>query len=325
MANFKLSTLCNILLFCLIGLISCQKEKEPELLSSTAKNYLNEVINQMKTYSINRKTIDWTGFKAKVEAQAQGAQTIADTYPAIQLALTLLSDNHSVYLTSAGTAIYGGRTVACTDATPTIGTIDKRIGYVKITGFNGSGSEAVKFAQSIQDAIKAADSDSLKGWIVDLRGNLGGNMWPMVAGAGPLLGEGICGYFQDPDGNVSTWSYQQGSSLINQTVATKVESVYTPRKSNLKIAVLTDKATASSGEAVAIAFKGRLNTRSFGRATCGLSTANGSLKLSDGATLILTQSTMADRNKKAYGEPVQVDEVAPDEMVTVKAVTWLLQ
>ena len=328
MTNFKSSASLKILFLCLfscITLVSCNKEKEPAVTSAVAQAYLDEVVNLMKNNSINRKTIDWSVFKAKVDAQAQGAQTTMDTYPAIQLGLTLLGDNHSMYYTATGTVIYGNKTVACTDIDPVTGSIDKRIGYIKVTSFNGGGSDATKFAQSIQDAIKAADSDSLKGWIVDLRGNTGGNMWPMVAGVGPLLGEGVCGYFIDPDGNASAWSYQGGSSSLSQAEITKVGSAYTVRKAGSKVAVLTDQATASSGEAVAIAFKGRPNTRSFGKATCGLSTANVTNRLSDGALLNLAQSTMANRSKQAYGSSVQVDVIAVAGGVISEAVAWLLQ
>ena len=52
--------------------------------------------------------------------------------------------------------------------------------------------------QQIQDQIKIMDHPYNIGWIVDLRGNGGGNMWPMLAGIGPILGEGIAGYFIDP-------------------------------------------------------------------------------------------------------------------------------
>ena len=328
MAYFNVSALyTKLIVLCLISLASCNQEKEPALAATSlkAQTYLDEVIGLMKTKSINRKTIDWIALKAKVDAKAQGAQTIPDTYPAIQLALTLLGDNHSMYYATTGMVIYGDRSVACTDVTPLTGTIDKRIGYVKISSFDGGGSDAIKFAQAVQNAIKAVDSDLLEGWVVDLRGNVGGNMWPMVAGVGPLLGEGECGYFLDPDGNESTWSYQQGGALLNQAALTKVESAYTVRKGNPKVAVLTDQATASSGEAVAIAFKGRPNTRSFGRATCGLSTANVTNKLSDGGLLNLSQLTMADRTKRAYGAPIQVDEAAPSETVVSKAVSWILQ
>ncbi len=325
MAFNKMSAYCWVLVLSFIILTSCHSEKEPLVTSATAQAYLDEVVNLMKNNSINRKTIDWTVFKAKVNAQAQGAQTIADTYPAIKLGLTLLGDNHSMYYTTTGTIIYGDRTLSCTDANPVTGTLYKGIGYIKVTTFNGGGSDATQFAQSIQDAIKTADRDSLQGWIVDLRGNLGGNMWPMVAGIGPLLGEGVCGYFVDPDGNTSAWSYQKGSASLGQSELTKVESAYTLRKANPKVAILTDHATASSGEAVAIAFKGRPNTRSFGKASCGLSTANVTNRLSDGGLLNLTQSTMADRTKQAYGSSVQVDEVTTAETVVSTAVNWLLQ
>lgn len=207
MINVKSSLLLKILFFCLLVLLSCSNEKEPVVTSLTAQTYVDEVVSLMKTNSINRKTIDWTGFKATVNAQAQDAQTIADTYPAIKAALALLGDNHSTYYTATGTVLYGNSAVACTDANIITGTIYNGIGYIKVTTFNGGGSEASQYAQSIQDAIKAADSDPIVGWIVDLRGNLGGNMWPMLAGVGPLLGEGTCGYFLDPDGNASAWSY----------------------------------------------------------------------------------------------------------------------
>jgi len=38
------------------------------------------------------------------------------------------------------------------------------------------------------------------GWIIDLRGNSGGNMYPMLAGLSSLLGEGVLGYDVYPDG-----------------------------------------------------------------------------------------------------------------------------
>ena len=56
-----------------------------------------------------------------------------------------------------------------------------------------------------------ADRVSLVGWIVDLRGNTGGNMWPMVAGVGPVLGNGVAGFFVPPVGASTPWSFPEGS------------------------------------------------------------------------------------------------------------------
>lgn len=325
MNTFKLHLRHIAVLFVLYGLASCHKEANPVATSQAVQTYLDQLISEMEQYSINRKTIDWTSFKQQVTNKAQGAQTIADTYPAIELALTLLADNHSSYTTSTGAVLIGSRTIHCTDGTPTAVPANSKIGYVKITAFSGSDDAATNFAQSVQNAIKQADTDSIKGWIVDLRGNTGGNMWPMLAGIGPILGDGIAGYFITPDGAITSWGYQNGSSILGQAVAVSLTNPYVLRSPTPKVAVLTSQVTASSGEAIAISFKTRPNTRSFGSPTCGLSTANATKVLSDGAVLNLTQGAMADRTKTLYGKQVQPDEVLYSAEAVDKAMAWILQ
>ncbi|MFD2934896.1 S41 family peptidase [Spirosoma flavum] len=312
--------------FLLLGcLFSCQKDQAPGPLSATAQTYIDQLVAAMKANSINRKTINWVDFQQQVKAKAQGAKTIADTYPAIQVALTLLEDHHSFYTPAQGTTIYGSSPLNCSNPAPAPVPALPTVGYVKVTAFSGSGSAGTAFAQAIQDAIKAADSDSIRGWIVDLRHNTGGNMWPMLAGIGPILSEGSAGYFIDPDGKYSTWSYQQGAALLDQATLSKVNSPYQLRKLNPKVAVLTDRSTASSGEAITIAFKGRRQTRSFGTSTCGLSTANIGITLSDGAVLTLTQATMVDRTKLPYGQSVEPDESSYSSTAVANAIAWLLR
>jgi C-terminal processing protease CtpA/Prc len=80
------------------------------------------------------------------------------------------------------------------------------------------------------------------------------------------------------------------------------------RRASPPVAVLTGQLTASSGEAVAIAFRARPSTRSFGAPTFGVSTANVGIRLSDGAVLNLTVSTMGDRTGRLYGAAVPPDE-----------------
>jgi len=143
----------------------------------------------------------------------------------------------------------------------------------------------------------------------------------LIAGFGPILGEGTAGYFVDPDGKESFWGYFNGA-----TTGMKVTNPYTLQKINPKVAVLTDQATASSGEAITIAFRGRNNTRSFGLPTCGISTSNQGFSLTDGSTLLLTVSTMADRTKKLYGKSVVPDVVESNQQVYVQqAINWLKQ
>jgi hypothetical protein len=88
--------------------------------------------------------------------------------------------------------------------------------------------------------------------------------------------------------------------------------------------VLTDNAVASSGDATVIAFRQRADTRSFGTSTCGLSTSNHGFRMSDGATLLVTDSVMADRTRTKYGDSIQLDETVTDPAEAVqRAIAWL--
>lgn len=292
-------------------------------LSPAARAYLVEVVGIMEGNSVNRKTIDWTAFRSQVLQAAGVAQTISDTYPAIRVALTLLQDNHSSYVTSAGSTIFVG-TITCQGGAHSLPSSLGRIGYVAVPSFSGGGDAAQQLAQSVQNTIRAADADSLIGWAVDLRGNLGGNMWPMVAGVGPVLGEGTAGYFVNPDSIKTPWGYANGTSVLNDVILVRVTNPYTLARPDPWVAVLTDGAVASSGEAVVVAFRARPRTRSFGTPTCGLSTANTGFPLSDGGRLNLTTAVMADRGLTLYGRAIRPDEEITDPaQAAERAAQWL--
>jgi carboxyl-terminal processing protease len=296
----------------------------PTEISTAARAYLNEVLRVMQNNSVRRTTIDWTAFYAAVFAAAGPAQSVTETFPGITKALSLLGDGHSSYTAAGGTSLFvSTHTCRASGALPPV-SVPPTIGYVKVGAFSGTAAEAAAFANGIQNAIRLADRDDLVGWIVDLRGNSGGNMWPMVAGLGPVLGEGVLGWFIGPTGSEAPWEYRDGASWLNAVALQRVDAPYTLRRPNPKVAVLVDNGVASSGEAAFIAFRKRANTRSFGAATCGLSTANSSFQLSDGAVLNLTTSVMADRDKTKYGDQVQPDEAIEGQAaVAERAVAWL--
>lgn len=295
----------------------------PAAIAAVAQKYMDDLIEIMRTSSINRRRIDWNEFRTKVLAAAAGAQSIPQTYGAIRVAIGLLDDSHSFYLTAGG-AIISVFTRSCFAPLQNSPSLPTNIGYVRVPSFSGDGVEADIFATSLQTSIRNSDRDGMIGWIVDLRGNGGGNMWPMLAGVGPVLGEGIAGHFMDPDLHDNAWQYRDGASWLDATPITRVTSPYRLRIENPRVAVLVDNAVASSGEAIAISFKGRPDARLFGFATCGLSTANEGYPLSDGGTLILTVSTMADRMGNLYGDRVNPEESIPDpSRIVERVIEWL--
>ena len=173
------------------------------------------------------------------------------------------------------------------------------------------GEDPEPFADLLHGIIATVDTIGMCGWIVDLRGNSGGNMWPMLAGVGPVLGEGIVGAFVDPDSVVIEWYYRDGASGLgpNNDIVRVTDTPYELILQLPTVAVLTGPVTASSGEGIVTAFRGRNATRSFGLGTAGLSTANRTFRLSDGARMFLTVSTFADRTGMLYGGVMEPDSV----------------
>lgn len=308
--------------------LSCNKKEEVKVLNPDIEKYLNEMIGLMKTYSINKDVINWVEVEKDVKTKALGFNSVSEIGLAIQYAISSLRDGHSSFIAKNG-QVYSGFVSYSECQKLAIGFVqvpNEKVGYIKIEGFTGNAAASKAHAEFLQTTIKSLDKVTLKGWIIDLRGNTGGNMWPMLAGVGPILGNGVCGAFITSSNQISKWSYTNGIAQIETTKIVEVTNPYNLLNQTYKVAVLTDNATASSGEAIAIAFKNTPNSKSFGLRTCGVSTANAGFPMSDGATLNMTTSFMADRTLKKYGETVtpDIEEVVAFEQIN-KAVTWILE
>jgi carboxyl-terminal processing protease len=309
-------------------------------LSPAATAYLNDALDIMQFNSLTRDEFDWVAFRSTsmAEAEAAMAQSVADIHPMIIAALVRLGDNHSFFLGPGGQqAPPGERGGTESDrqlaTEPMSQLLEAGVGYVDMPPFAGGGPEGNALAMSYHGLIEAVDTIApMCRWVVDLRGNTGGNMWPMIAGVGPILGEGTLGSFVYPDSVVSPWFYENGQAGVDSFVVAAADNAYVLKSPSPRVAVLTDSLTASSGEAVAVAFRGRDSARSFGGGTWGVSTANAMFPLADGAVIFLTIATMADRTGQVYGEElipheavagVKTGDRATDAVLDA-AVAWLL-
>ena len=279
-------------------------ESEPSGMSTVAALYLDKALDIMQTYSINRYRIDWPNFRQRVIETAGDAQETADTYDAIRFALVELGDNHGYFLPpdqvnsnhKTFPGLLGRR-------------LTERVGYIRIPGFSGSGTEATEFADAIKHLVEQVDTTTVRSWIVDLRLNSGGNMWSMLAGIGPVLGEGHVGSFIFPDSVIQKWYYEDGASRLDERIFAKVTgTAYNIHHAAPPVAVLISSITYCSGEAVLVAFRGRLDTRSFGQSTSGFSVVRRGYNLSDGAMLVITVGMFADRTGYLYGGVIEPDE-----------------
>jgi len=314
------------------GTVSCGGSSEPG--GNPADRYLGEVLTLIQQNHIRRSEIDWSAYQRQVRAAAAGATGLADLDPALQLAIDLLQDRHSAICRGQGTCLYQsvqglGGWVGWSDP----GALPAGVAYVRVDGNSGSSLSRTQLADRLQAAVQAQDRAGLVGWIVDLRQNGGGDMWPMLAGIGPVLGNGTAGSFVFPAGTTTprfapgatmTWSYSGGAARADGQPKVSVTVPYALLAPAPRVAVLQDGGTGSSGEAMAISFIGRPDARSFGAATFGVSSANLGYSLSDGGTLQLLVGLDRDRNGTTYGGSVAPDvpTEGPAEAVAA-AVAWL--
>ena len=339
-------------------------QAQPQQKTSVAAiSYLNHALNVMQQNSLRRKSIDWVKLRQETVDQASGAEGPADTYEAIRFALQQLGDHHS-FLQLSSPELQAKDKEARErrhDANSLSGPgekwppspyIDRQnpsgsiqeiagatIASVVVPGlFNPDDGQMHVYAEALGKTIAKLAEKHPTGWIIDLRGNLGGNMWPMLAGIGPLEGTGVLGSYIDADGNKDTWFYgADGAGAQLHTGGRKI-LCWTPSepaifKTPQIVAVLIDHGTASSGEAIAVSFQGRPLSRTFGRPTHGQTTANEGFVLEDGANLVLTTSVEADRNGKRYLDGLDPDVKLPEQAhlpalgeidpMTGSAVTWI--
>ena len=300
------------------------------------KDYLDEVFKIVEKRSIRRDSVDFNKIKSEAYARLKYAGSIDKCYPIVKIILLDLGDHHSFFMPKEQVKKWQTPSNINEVITFSGKLLDQNIGYIRMKGFGKVDSLSIRqYADSLQNLIKSIDKAKLKGWVVDIRENNGGNCWPMLAGLGPLLGDGVCGYFIDNDNRKSSWFYKNGKSGIDSVAIVSVsKKPYTLINNLNPIAVLTGNPTASSGEVVATAFRKKNNIRSFGESTRGLSTGNAPYKLSDGSMLILTTSIYADRQGNVLGGKIEPDEIIKtfdksnsqsNDLVLQKAVNWIYE
>jgi carboxyl-terminal processing protease len=291
-------------------------------MSESAHAYLGEALDSLQAVSMRRSTTDWQTVRDSAFVLAAGAQRPDQTYGAINWALRRV-DRHS------------GLQAPFPWVSPEM--IDGRFGYFRVP-LHPVGTEA-SLADTLHHVLRDLEERGACGWVVDLRMNGGGNVWPMYAGIGPLLGDSVLNVRIDEGTVVSRTLYVDGNAIAvgpagERDVHASVALPYRMRDGNAPVAVLTDGATASSAEALAIAFRTRPNTRLFGQPTGGYATGNRGVRLPDGANMVVTVDAMRDRTGREYGDPIVPDEIiemprgfwpSTTDAVARRAVEWLTE
>ncbi len=190
------------------------------------------------------------------------------------------------------------------------------------------------WSASLRNIYDSIYNPNIKSWIIDLRGNRGGAMGPMITGLYPFFGDTIIFSLKHNNGSISIYKFSNG--YFTETRNNFDIGLMPYEKGNIisnktKLAVLIDNQVGSAGEITAIALKGLANTKFFGVSTSGVPTSIRTYRLSDKALIGLVEGIHFDRNGIEYKSSIIPDvfvkqnkESLQDETLQ-KATEWLLK
>ncbi|WP_010001881.1 S41 family peptidase [Leuconostoc lactis] len=170
--------------------------------------------------------------------------------------------------------------------------------------FTGNANQANNYANKINSYI-FKHKHEIKGVILDLSNNNGGDMAPMILGISSLIPDGNIFSFIFPNSNTEKIILDKGSLNAGEgTVSLKNHG----KINNVKIAVIINKMTASSGEFTALAIKSSSRVKFFGENSAGYTSVNQSFPLYSGTTINLTVGGVKDiTNKEYFNTPITPD------------------
>ena len=187
--------------------------------------------------------------------------------------------------------------------------LQNQYGYLRVPGMIYQQQDSLN-AHTLNNKINQLENEyAVQGWIIDLRMNGGGTMYPMLSGLSALLGNQIVGSFIEPNSNLKqNWKIEKGDVWVDTFQVTNYHLSSIKNLSLKPVVVLISSYTASSGEVVAIAFKNRPNTTFIGEPTSAYTTTVSWHVLKNNMVFQLTESWYADRKDNIYfGTPVVPD------------------
>ena len=220
---------------------------------------------------------EWREAKATAQDALRSAQSYEDTWPILREALSAAGGKHSRLVTPAEEEEAREDPITL----PLVSTDSMEHGIVTLV--------IPEFTQGAEQAPQIVlswlrEHQDAAGVILDLRGNRGGDLAPMICALSPLLPDGPLLGTRYASGQMNTMTLADGAFSGGSGMT--VESF--KMSETIPIAILTDEWTGSSGEAVLLAFRGLENVRSFGSPTAGYASTNTIFRLYDGTQIVLT-------------------------------------
>lgn len=283
------------------------------LVPPSAERYGKDALATIGKNGIYSGSDEWKSTYEECLKMIENAESYEDTYPAIKKALSVCGGKHSMLMTKSESQ---STSDSYDEVLPTV-SLNGDIAVIKLPDFLGTAEAGRKYAKVAEDFIHE-NRDKIKGVVLDLRGNTGGDMGPMATAVSSLL----------PDGELMYYHYRSYDVPVTlkdgviSNAGTGGKSLYPDEKLKVPVAILTDGMTASSGEALTLCFRGLENVKTFGAPTAGYTSVNMLYSLYDGAQLYLTVAFDKARTGEIFKETSIEPDVATDSPLET-ALEWL--
>lgn len=274
-------------------------EQQDTSYSRSTKKYISEVVNIIKEHALNKDSLNY-------KQDVQKALKLSNfnekkEYLSVRYLLRKLRDRHSAFIEKEEKSNSTNNVVD--RSLPSGKIVQDSFAYIHLPTLSVTvDSFYHDYADTLYKTITDLNKYVPKFWILDLRGNKGGVVWPMIAGLGPLLEDGIQGYFVYRNSKRRPWIYKNGKAYSSKDSKFEIKDKNFNKidRSNSRVLMLTDGTTASAAEMIAVMLRGYKNTLIVGKKSRGLTSGNSTFTLSDGSILRLTTSRYMDKNGKVY-------------------------
>jgi len=274
--------------------------------ADSIKNYLLDALKIMQAKSVNKARINWNSVQLKALNSAVNAKNVRDTYPMIKEALSSLNDMHSNFYPPEAVKAYVLGYRATGQTFPVIKSEMKanRYAYINLPDIGSfNNDDWNEYVNEFYRQVNILRQQKPKGWIIDLRENFGGMLYPMYAAIAPFLDQANVVGIKDAEGKIEHFNYRNGKFYEGKQVSQYfVIKQKQPKRVKSRVAILVAKKTGSSAEFITAAFVGQKNATIIGENTQGLTSGNQEYKLADGAFIALTVGIVVDRMGREYAK-----------------------
>ncbi|MPM52862.1 putative CtpA-like serine protease [bioreactor metagenome] len=172
--------------------------------------------------------------------------------------------------------------------------IGEDIGYISIAEFNSKTPDQLK-----EKMEKIIGISGVKGCIIDVRNNGGGDAGGVINSLDLFIDQGLIVSFVDKNGNKNEYPAHEGAY-------------------DIPVVILTNESTASAAELFAEAIRESANARIVGTTTYGKGVSQSVINLRDGTALVVTDTKYYTPNGQNYdgiGVVPDFEVIMPEEQL----------